>query len=151
MSVFSLESQAFENDEVIPRKYGYKNGNFSPPLKINHIPKNTSSLVLVMDDPDAVGAVGKVWVHWVVWNIDPKINELKENSVPSSCVEGETDFGKIGYGGPAPPDIEHTYVFKLYALDVKLDSTKGSTKNQIEKNMKNHIIAETHLKGRYSP
>ena len=151
MSVFSLESQAFENDEVIPRKYGYKNGNFSPPLKINHIPKNTSSLVLVMDDPDAVGAVGKVWVHWVVWNIDPKINELKENSIPSSCVEGETDFGKIGYGGPAPPDREHTYVFKLYALDVKLDSTKGSTKNQIEKNMKNHIIAETHLKGRYSP
>ena len=151
MSIFSLESQAFENDEVIPRKYGYKNGNFSPPLKINHIPKNTSSLVLVMDDPDAVGAVGKVWVHWVVWNIDPKINELKENSIPSSCVEGETDFGKIGYGGPAPPDREHTYVFKLYALDVKLDSTKGSTKNQIEKNMKNHIIAETHLKGRYSP
>jgi Raf kinase inhibitor-like YbhB/YbcL family protein len=151
VSVFSLESQAFENDEVIPRKYGYKNGNFSPPLKINHIPKNTSSLVLVMDDPDAVGAVGKVWVHWVVWNIDPKINELKENSIPSSCVECETDFGKIGYGGPAPPDIEHTYVFKLYALDVKLDSTKGSTKNQIEKNMKNHIIAETHLKGRYSP
>jgi Raf kinase inhibitor-like YbhB/YbcL family protein len=151
VSIFSLESQAFENDEVIPRKYGYKNGNFSPPLKINHIPKNTSSLVLVMDDPDALGAVGKVWVHWVVWNIDPKINELKENSIPSSCVEGETDFGKIGYGGPAPPDIEHTYVFKLYALDVKLDSTKGSTKNQIEKNMKNHIIAETHLKGRYSP
>jgi Raf kinase inhibitor-like YbhB/YbcL family protein len=151
VSIFSLESQAFENDEVIPRKYGYKNGNFSPPLKINHIPKNTSSLVLVMDDPDALSAVGKVWVHWVVWNIDPKINELKENSIPSSCVEGETDFGKIGYGGPAPPDREHTYVFKLYALDVKLDSTKGSTKNQIEKNMKNHIIAETHLKGRYSP
>lgn len=151
MSIFSLESQAFENGGVIPKKYGYKNGNFSPPLKINHVPKNTSSLALVMDDPDAVGAVGKVWVHWVVWNIDPKINELKENSIPSGCVEGETDFGEIGYGGPAPPDKEHTYIFRLYALDVKLDSAKGSTKNQIVKDMKNHIIAESSLKGRYSP
>ncbi len=151
MSIFSLESQAFDNDEIIPKKFGYKNGNSSPPLKINHVPKNTMSLALIMDDPDAVDAVGKVWVHWVLWNIDPKTTELKENSIPASCIEGETDFEEIGYGGPAPPDKEHTYIFRLYALDVKLDSAKGSTKNQVEKDMKNHIIAETCLKGRYSP
>ena len=104
-----------------------------------------------MDDPDAMGAVGKVWVHWVLWNIDPKTTELKENSVPSECFEGETDFGEIGYGGPAPPDKEHTYIFKLYALDQKLDADKGSTKKQIEEAMKNHIITETKLEGRYSP
>jgi Raf kinase inhibitor-like YbhB/YbcL family protein len=150
VSDFSLESQAFENGQVIPRKYGYKNGNFSPPLTISHVPKNTSSLALIMDDPDAMSAVGKIWVHWVVWNIDPTINELKENSIPSSCMEGETDFGEIGYGGPAPPDGEHTYIFKLYALDVKLGSARGSTKSQIEKDMKNHIIGETFLKGRFS-
>ncbi len=150
MSVFSLESPAFENDGIIPRKYGYKNENFSPPLKINHVPKNTSSLALIMDDPDAMGAVGKIWVHWVVWNIDPKISMLNENSVPLGCMDGKTDFGEIGYGGPAPPDGEHTYIFKLYALDTKLSSTKGSTKNEVEKDMKNHIIAETSLKGRYS-
>ncbi len=151
MSVFSLESNAFANDEVIPRKHGYKNGNFSPQLTINHIPKNTSSLVLIMDDPDAMAAVGKVWVHWVVWNIDPEITEIEENSIPFGCMEGKTDFGEIEYGGPAPPDKEHTYIFKLYALDIKLDSVEGSTKNQIEKDMQNHIIAETSLKGRYSP
>ena len=151
MGIFSLESQTFENGEVIPKKYGYKNGNYSPPLKISNIPKNTLSLALIMDDPDAVAAVGRIWVHWVVWNIDPKINELKENSIPSSCIEGKTDFREIGYGGPAPPDKEHTYIFRLYALDVKLDSARGSTKNQVEEDMKNHIIAETCLKGRYSP
>ena len=32
-----------------------------------------------------------------------------------------TDFGEVGYGGPAPPDKRHTYVFKLYALDTELD------------------------------
>ncbi len=151
MSNFTLESEAFDNGEVIPRKYGYKNGNLSPPLKISGVPENTSSLALIMDDPDAMGAVGKVWVHWVLWNIEPSVVELKENSVPSDCLEGETDFGEIGYGGPAPPDKEHTYIFKLYALDQKLDVDKGSTKKQIEEAMKNHIIAETRLEGKYSP
>jgi len=151
MSNFTLESEAFENGGVIPRKYGYKNGNQSPPLKISGVPENTSSLALIMDDPDAMGAVGKVWVHWVLWNIDPSTIELKENSIPPDCLEGETDFGEIGYGGPAPPDKEHTYIFKLYALDQKLDADKSSTKKQIEKAMNNHIIAETRLEGRYSP
>ena len=151
MSTFTLESEAFDNGGVIPRKYGYKNGNQSPPLRISNIPENTLSLALIMDDPDAMGVVGKVWVHWVLWNIDPSTMELKENSIPSDCFEGETDFGEIGYGGPAPPDKEHTYIFKLYALDQKLDADKSSTKKQIEKAMNNHIIAETRLEGRYSP
>jgi len=151
MSNFTLESEVFDNGGVIPRKYGYKNGNNSPPLKISNVPENTSSLALIMDDPDAMGAVGKVWVHWVLWNIDPNTIELKENVIPSDCLEGETDFGEIGYGGPAPPDKEHTYIFKLYALDQKLDAKKNSTKKQIEEAMNNHIIAETRLEGRYSP
>ena len=151
MSSFTLESEAFDNGGVIPRKYGYKNGNHIPPLKISGIPENTISLVLIMDDPDAMSVVGKVWVHWVLWNIDPNTVEFKENSIPSDCNEGKTDFGETGYGGPAPPDKEHTYVFKLYALDQKLDINKDSTKKQIEEAMNNHIIAETRLEGRYSP
>ncbi len=151
MSSFTLESEAFDNGGIIPRKYGYKNGNHIPPLKISGIPENTVSLVLIMDDPDAMSVVGKVWVHWVLWNIDPNTIELKENSIPSNCLEGKTDFGEIGYGGPAPPDKEHTYIFKLYALDTKLDAAKDSTKKQIEEIMNNHIIAETRLEGRYSP
>jgi hypothetical protein len=151
MSNFSLDSESFDNGGIIPKKYGYKNGNYSPPLKIGGIPENTISLALIMDDPDAMGAVGKIWVHWVLWNIEPSIVELKENSIPSNCLEGETDFGEIGYGGPAPPDKEHTYIFKLYALDKKLDIDKNSTKKQLEKAMNNHIIAETKLEGRYSP
>jgi len=151
MSNFSLDSESFDNGGIIPKKHGYKNGNYSPPLKIGGIPENTISLALIMDDPDAMGAVGKIWVHWVLWNIEPSIVELKENSIPSNCLEGETDFGEIGYGGPAPPDKEHTYIFKLYALDKKLDIDKNSTKKQLEKAMNNHIIAETKLEGRYSP
>jgi len=151
MGSFSLESKSFENGGVIPRKYGYKNGNNSPPLKIEGIPEATKSLVLIMDDPDAMGAVGKIWVHWVLWNIPPNTEEIIENSIPVDSIEGKTDFGEIGYGGPAPPDKEHTYIFKLYALDTILDLKEDSTKIDVEKSMKNHIISETKLEGRYSP
>jgi Raf kinase inhibitor-like YbhB/YbcL family protein len=147
----TLTSESFANNEVIPKKFGYKHGNTSPPLRITNIPENTVSLALIMDDPDAMAAVGKVWVHWVVWNIEPKNNEFKENSIPSGSIEGETDFGEIGYGGPAPPDKEHTYIFKLFALDKKLEIAKGSTKTHIENEMKNHILEETTLQGKYSP
>ncbi len=146
-----ITSNLFENGGEIPRKYGYKNGNASPPLEISDVPPNTKSLALIMDDPDAMGAVGKIWVHWVVWNIDPSVNQIKENEVPSGSIQGKTDFGETAYGGPAPPDKEHTYIFKLYALDESLSLQNGATKAEVEEAMKNHVIAETKLEGRYAP
>ena len=146
-----LKSTAFENGGVIPRKYGYKNENISPPLQISEIPKGTKSLVLIMDDPDAMVAVGKVWVHWVLWNISPNTKEVLENSIPNNSVEGKTDFNEIRYGGPAPPDKEHTYIFKLYALDETLNLKQGSTKVEVEESMKKHILDETKLEGKFAP
>lgn len=151
MADFSLTSHAFQNGSEIPRKYGYKNGNVSPPLTIQDVPNGTESLVLIMDDPDAMGAVGKIWAHWLLWNIASNIDEISENSIPSNSVEGKTDFGEIGYGGPAPPDKRHTYIFKLYAISKKLDLPKETTKTELETSIKNSIIAETKLTGTYAP
>ena len=146
MGNLKLTSSAFEDGGEIPRKYGYKNGNREPSLTMNGVPEGTKSLALIMDDPDAMGAVGKVWVHWVMWNIDPTNTEL-ENLMK----EGMTDFGEVGYGGPAPPDKRHTYVFKLYALDSELDLPDKSTKADVEKAMEGHIIEQTQLTGTYAP
>ena len=146
-----LESSSFENGGTIPTKFGYKNGNVSPSLSISDIPESTKSLALIMDDPDAMGAVGKVWVHWVLWNISKDITKIDENSIPENSIEGKTDFGEVGYGGPAPPDKEHTYIFKLYALDTILDLTKDSTKSDVETSMQGHIIAQAKLTGKYAP
>ena len=146
-----LKSPAFENGKVIPRKYGYKAENLSPPLQISKIPEGTKSLVLIMDDPDAMGAVGKVWVHWVLWNISPNTKEISENSIPNNSIEGKTDFDEVGYGGPAPPDKEHTYIFKLYALNETLNLKKDSTKEEIEKSMKQYILDEVKLEGKFAP
>ena len=146
-----IESSAFQNGSEIPRKYGYKKDNINPPISSKEIPNETKSLALIMDDPDAMGAVGKIWVHWIVWNIDPSNSEIKENSVPSDSVQGKTDFGEISYGGPAPPDKEHTYIFKLYALDEKLSINEGSTKSQVEEAMEGHVLSEAKLEGKYAP
>ena len=145
MGNLQLTSSAFSYGDEIPRQFGYKNGNEEPPLTINGIPEGTKSLALIMDDPDAMGAVGKVWVHWVVWNINPDTKQFND------ALEGMTDFGEVGYGGPAPPDKRHTYVFKLYALDTKLDLSNESTKADLEKAMEGHIIEQATLTGTYAP
>ena len=149
MGNLKLTSSAFSDGGEIPRECGYKNGNKEPPLTVSGTPDGTKSLALIMDDPDAMGAVGKVWVHWVAWNIDPTI-EL-DDVVAHLSIEGMTDFGEVGYGGPAPPDKRHTYVFKLYALDSELDLPDESTKADVEKTMEGHIIEQTQLTGTYAP
>lgn len=150
MSNFILTSNSFEDGGIIPRKFGYKHGNCSPLLKIDNVPEGAKSLALIMDDPDAMGPAGKIWVHWIVYNIDPK-SEFKENKIPSESIEGKTDFGEIGYGGPAPPDKEHTYIFKLYALDQKFNTQDNLDKKQLEELIRDHIISETKLTGRFAP
>ena len=145
MGNLKLTSSAFSDGSEIPRECGYKNGNKEPPLTVSGTPDGTKSLALIMDDPDAMGAVGKVWVHWVAWNIEPT-TELE-----NLTTEGMTDFGEVGYGGPAPPDKRHTYVFKLYALDGMLDLSSESTKADVEKAMEGHIIEQATLTGTYAP
>ena len=146
-----LTSSGFSDGDEMPIELGYKNGNETPALSINGIPEGTKSLALIMDDPDAMGAVGKVWVHWVVWNIDTTKEFITGNPQESEFVEGMTDFGEVGYGGPAPPDKRHTYVFKLYALDTILDLPEGSPKAALESAMEGHIIEQTQLTGTYAP
>ena len=146
MGDFKLTSSDFEDGCEIPRECGYKNGNKIPPLTINGIPEGTQSLSLIMDDPDAMEPAGKVWVHWVAWNIEPTTTELE-----NLTTEGMTDFGEVGYGGPAPPDKRHTYVFKLYALDSELDLPSKSTKADVEKAMEGHTVDQAKLTGTYAP
>ena len=148
---FELTGGDFSDGGEIPRECGYKNGNEAPLLRASGIPEGTKSLALIMDDPDAMGAVGKVWVHWVVWNIPFNSVGMIMVDTKKVSTSGTTDFGEVGYGGPAPPDKRHTYVFKLYALDTKLDLPDKSTKADVEKAMEGHIIEQATLTGTYAP
>ena len=137
-----LTSNDFQEGNEIPKKFGYKHENEQPNIEFDSVPTDAKTLAIIMDDPDAMKAVGKVWVHWLTYHdvIDA-----------SSKIEGKTDFGEIGYGGPAPPDGRHTYIFKGYALDTSLDLKEGYSKQELEDAMKGHILAEAKLTGTFAP
>lgn len=151
MTALQLTSPAFADGEPIPDTYGYTAENVNPPLAIDGVPEETTSLALVMDDPDAVEPAGKVWDHWVVWNIDPATSTIPEDWDVAGAVEGRNDYGERGYGGPNPPDRRHTYRFRLFALDRHLDLGTDATTDDLESAMAGAVVAETQLDGTYAP
>jgi Raf kinase inhibitor-like YbhB/YbcL family protein len=141
-----ISSTAFENNGSIPRIYTCDGQNTNPPLEISEVPEGTKSLALIMEDPDAPGGI---WVHWLLWDMDPRTVVVNENSVPLEAIQGTTSFGHPGYGGPCPPSGTHRYFFKVYALDTVLDLSPGSWKNDLISVMNGHILGEAELVGTY--
>lgn len=146
-----LSSPAFENGATIPEKYGQNFANVNPPLGVVDVPGGAVSLVLFMDDPDVPAAAGvPVWDHWVVFNIPSTTNEIPESWTPTG-VRGKGTRGFLDYSGPRPPDREHRYFFRLFALDCVLDLPEGSTKQEVTDAMHGHVIANAELMGRFAP
>ena len=147
-----LTSAVFSEGASIPGKYACDGEDRSPPLKWDGAPKETRSFAIICDDPDAPSGT---WVHWVVYDLTPATTELAEaipplNSVPGGGTQGNNDFGRVGYGGPCPPQGKaHHYYFKLYALDRELGLGAGVTKQVVIDAMKNHILSEAQLVGIY--
>lgn len=142
-----LSSPAFIHNATLSSKYTCDGENRSPPLQISGVPSGAKSLALIHDDPDAPMGT---WVHWLLWNIDPKTRDIPEGSVPPGAIEGTTSFRKTGYGGPCPPSGTHRYFFKLYALDALLDLPPSANKAKLEKALKGHTLAQAELIGLYS-
>ncbi|MFB6115524.1 MAG: YbhB/YbcL family Raf kinase inhibitor-like protein, partial [Candidatus Nanohalobium sp.] len=77
--------------------------------------------------------------------------EIGEGEKPIGAEEGKNDFGDRKYGGPNPPDTEHTYRFKLYALDTELELENTAKKEDLEEAMEGHVVEKASLKGTYEP
>lgn len=149
-----LKSTAFSNNEKIPSIYTCDGENSVPPLTVSNVPPEAKSLVLIMDDPDIPQEIKEqrgieVFDHWVLFNIEPSIFEIKS----SSGIAGKNGRGDSAYTGPCPPPqyppTTHRYFFKLYALDVMLNLAEGVSKKDVEKAMEKHIIEKTELIGKY--
>ncbi len=139
-------SPAFSNGHRIPSLYTCDGDDINPELRFDGVPKEAKSLALVVDDPDSPSGN---WLHWSVWNIDPAVRSIAEDSVPEEAVEGETDFSEVGYGGPCPGYGEHEYRFTIIALDCVLEVTEGAPRHVLEAAMKAHILATAALLGKY--
>ncbi|HPR64166.1 MAG TPA: YbhB/YbcL family Raf kinase inhibitor-like protein [Thermoanaerobaculia bacterium] len=148
---FVLRSTAFREGEMIPVLYTCDGKDLAPPLSWEGAPEGTRSFTLIMDDPDA--PVG-TWDHWVIFNIPHHIRAIdaatKEGKeIMASVTWGKNSWGRQDYGGPCPPGGTHRYVFRLYALDILLNLKPGADKKEVEAAMKENIIGETRLVGRY--
>ncbi len=141
-----ITSPAFINGNNIPAEYTCSASDTNPQINIANVPETTKSLALIMDDPDAPNGT---WVHWVVFNIDPKTTVISKNSVPSGT-QGTNSWGNASYGGPCPPSGTHRYYFKIYALDTTLSLSSSATKASIEAAMQGHILSQTSLMGKYA-
>lgn len=147
-----VTSPAFENGYSIPSRYTADGVDISPPLHLDNLPEGTVSIAVICDDPDAPMAT---WVHWLIYNLPGDVQDIAENYphyevLDNGAKQGMSDFGVIGYEGPAPPNGKHRYFFKVYALDSMLDIPAGITKFQLEKAMEGHILARGQLMGKYS-
>ncbi len=146
-----LASSAFANGGAIPPKYTCDGENVNPPLSWSGvIPPSTKSFVLIMDDPDVPLDIRPdgMFDHWVVFNIPADVRSLGEASVPPG-VQGANTRGDSIYRGPCPPDREHRYFFRLYAVDTMLGFKEGATKIEVLAAIDGHVIAAGELMGRY--
>lgn len=145
-----ITSSAFQDGGNIPSIYTCDGKDINPPLEIKNVPSKARALVLIMDDPDVPSFVRKdnMWVHWVIYNVPADTRQIQENSTPPG-VQGKGTGGEAKYQGPCPPDREHRYYFKLYALSTPLSLQPGATKAEVEAAMKEYILEKTQLMGRY--
>jgi phosphatidylethanolamine-binding protein (PEBP) family uncharacterized protein len=127
---FVLTSTAFTADGPIPQMYSCQGSAGSPPLAWTGVPAGTTSLALVVVDPDAPAAGG--FTHWVLPNIDPSTTSLPAAST--------------GYTPPCPPaGSGHHYHFTLYAF-----SAAPSATDRAGIEGAGNVVGKTELTGIYA-
>ena len=142
-----LTSSAFSDGGIIPSVHTCEGKNSAPPLAVSGVPNGAKSLVLIMDDPDVPKTLRAdgMYDHWVIFNIPPGAHTIDARS----GIQGRNTNGQNQYIGPCPPDRQHRYFFKLYALDTMLDLSAGAAKKQVEWAMQGHVLAHCQLMGLY--
>jgi Raf kinase inhibitor-like YbhB/YbcL family protein len=158
---FTLTSSDIANGKKIPEaqvfnSFGCTGRNISPALSWSNVPAGTKSFALLVYDPDA--PTGSGWWHWVAYNIPADATSLpadagdpKKNLMPGAAVQGHTDFGTPGYGGPCPPPGKpHHYYFRLYALKAaKLEVPADATAALIGYNVNANSLGMAQIMGLY--
>jgi Raf kinase inhibitor-like YbhB/YbcL family protein len=148
-----IVSPAFAEGGTIPLRFSAYGEGISPPLSWTGIPDDAVSLVLMMEDPDAVSV--RPYLHWVVWNIAADAGGLPQGVEPGSqagvlatIVQGRNTRRKAGYFGPRPSGSKpHRYFFQLFALDTRLSLDPDAKRSEIIAALKGHVMAKGKLTG----
>lgn len=144
------------NAQQVYNSFGCSGKNVSPALSWSGAPAGTKSYAITLYDPDA--PTGSGWWHWVVYNIPASATGVASGAgntggpLPSGALQGRTDFGTSGYGGPCPPagDKAHRYIFTVYALKTdKIDVPADSSAAMVGFMLHANVLAKGTLLTRY--
>jgi len=126
----TVTSPLMQEGQPLPKMYtcegvenedGEEIAGLSPPLSWSGLPEDAGSIALVVDEPQ------EALVFWVVYDLDPQLVELRQNTVPADARQGQNSAGEAEYGAPCPEEEDsYEYRFTVYALDETLDLPDGS-------------------------
>ncbi|BAV09524.1 phospholipid-binding protein [Filimonas lacunae] len=131
--------------------FGYSGENVSPQLSWENAPAGTQYFAITMYDKDA--PTGSGFWHWVVFNIPASTSSVPANAgnitknlMPAGAVQGVTDYGVAGYGGPAPPaGAAHQYLFTVYALKSRLDLNANTSPAMVGFYLNSLVLAKASI------
>ena len=140
-----LTSPSFKSNEKIPAKLTLLLSSIVP---VRNVPAGTKQLVLTMHDPDVPKDVvpSGNFDHWFVWDLPANSTGIAEGAGSTMGLNGT---GNPGYLGPCPPDREHRYFFRLYAINITLQGKTFKDRAAVEAAIRGHILAQSELVGRY--
>lgn len=140
-----VTSSAFGMNDAIPAEFTCDGSEISPPLAWSKVPRDTKSIAVLVDDPDAPKGT---FTHWLVTDIAPTTTQLaKDANLPTGAVAMKNSKGATGYAGPCPPSGVHHYHFQVYALDTA--KVKATTREDFFSEIKGHTLASGELVGTY--
>lgn len=159
-AMIRLSSPAFAAGDRLPPRFTADGDGVSPPLVWSDVPDGTTSLALIVEDPDAPAP--RPLVHAIVVDIDPTLNSLSEGSIVADGAgdgEPDGDTGRNSYlrEGWLPPDPPtghgpHDYVFQLLALGAGADEAEETSPGRSDfiDLVRDRVIGAGVLVGTYS-
>ena len=159
---FTVISNSFKDGDYLPGDFilsadfgfGCAGRNMSPHLRWSGAPERAKSFAVTCYDPDA--PTGSGFWHWLVVNIPESVSELAEGAgstngnLPTGALQTRTDFGAPGYGGPCPPegDHSHRYLFTVFAVKIdKLDVKADTSAAVVGFNLHFNTLAKAEIMG----
>lgn len=123
------------------------------PFQVEDIPAETQALGILFYDWDSTPVCGFPWIHWCSFLTGPfegalsVPDDISRKGAPNlfngynSSVKSDAQTA-IGYLGPCPPDCDHCYTLRVFALDSAEILKKPFYANELVHIVREHVIDE---------
>lgn len=154
-----MEIKLYLENGFLPDKYAKRatvkeagSPVISFPFELTDLPAEAKYLAWSLVDYDSIPVCGFAWIHWVVSDV-PVTTAIPEdfsrqyagpqgyNSTVSKLLNEPAEV-HAGYIGPTPPDKDHDYTLRVYALSDKLNLPAPYYYNEFLRALKGKVLDE---------